>query len=107
MSKQSNTTKLSYNHLSVIERGKFEVLFKQGKSQSEIARELARNRFTISPELKRGTATQMKIKHKKTSHSSASPISSKCCLWVREIRDLGSNFRHETPKVFAAVLLLL
>ena len=56
MSEQNNTTKLSYNHLSVIEKGKIEVLHKQGKSQSEIARALGRNRC----ELKRGTVTQMK-----------------------------------------------
>ncbi|UEA31668.1 helix-turn-helix domain-containing protein [Granulicatella elegans] len=37
MSKENSTTKSSYNHLSAIERGKFEVLYKQGKSQSEIA----------------------------------------------------------------------
>ena len=60
MSEQNNTTKLSYNHLSVIEKGKIEVLHKQGKSQSEIARALGRNRSTISRELKRGTVTQMK-----------------------------------------------
>ena len=48
MSEQNNTTKLSYNHLSVIEKGKIEVLHKQGKSQSEIARALGRNRSTIS-----------------------------------------------------------
>ena len=60
MSNQNNTTKSSYKHLSSIERGKIEVLHKQGKSQSEIARELGRNRSTISRELKRGTATQMK-----------------------------------------------
>ena len=60
MSEQNNTTKLSYNHLSVIEKGKIEVLHKQGKSQSEIAQALGRNRSTISRELKRGTVTQMK-----------------------------------------------
>lgn len=60
MSEQNNTTKLSYNHLSVIEKGKIEVLHKQGKSQSEIARLMGRNRSTISRELKRGTVTQMK-----------------------------------------------
>ena len=60
MSEQNNTTKLSYNHLSVIEKGKIEVLHKQGKSQSEIARALGRNRSTISRELKRETVTQMK-----------------------------------------------
>ena len=57
MSEQNNTTKLSYNHLSVIERGKIEALHKQGKSQSEIARALGRNRSTISRELKRETVT--------------------------------------------------
>ncbi len=57
MYKQNNTTKSSYNHLSAIERGKIELLHKQGKSQSEIARLMARNRSTISRELKRGTAT--------------------------------------------------
>ena len=57
MSEQNNTTKLSYNHLSVIEKGKIEVLHKQGKSQSEIARLMGRNRSTISRELKRGTVT--------------------------------------------------
>ena len=60
MSEQNNTTKLSYNHLSVIEKGKIEVLHKQGKSQSEIARLMGRNRSTIGRELKRGTVTQMK-----------------------------------------------
>ena len=60
MSKENSTTKSSYNHLSAIERGKFEVLYKQGKSQSEIAWELGRNRSMISRELKRGTVTQMK-----------------------------------------------
>ena len=60
MSKQNNTTKSSYNHLSSIERGKIELLHKHGKSQAEIARELGRNRSKISRELKRGTATQMK-----------------------------------------------
>ena len=62
MSKENITTKSSYNHLSAIERGKIEVLHKQGKSQSNIARELGRNPSTISRELKRGTATQMKKK---------------------------------------------
>ena len=57
MSEQNNTTKLSYNHLSVIEKGKIEMLHKQGKSQSEIARLMGRNRSTISRELKRGTVT--------------------------------------------------
>ena len=37
MLKQNNTTKLTYNHLSDIKRGKIEVLHLQGKSQSEIA----------------------------------------------------------------------
>ena len=65
MSKQNNTTKSSYNHLSSIERGKIELLHKHGKSQAEIARELGRNRSTISRELKRGTATQMKNQNEK------------------------------------------
>lgn len=65
MSKENSTTKSSYNHLSTIERGKIEVLHKQGKSQSEIARELGKNHSTISRELKRGTVTQMKIKNEK------------------------------------------
>lgn len=65
MSNQNNSTKSSYKHLSPIERGKIKVLHKQGKSQSEIARELGRNRSTISRELKRGTATQMKNQNKK------------------------------------------
>ena len=65
MSKENSTTKSSYNHLSAIERGKIEVLHKQGKSQSEIAREFGRNRSTISRELKRRTTTQMKTKNEK------------------------------------------
>ncbi|UEA30887.1 helix-turn-helix domain-containing protein [Granulicatella elegans] len=65
MSKENSTTKSYYNYLSAIERGKIEVLHKQGTSQSEIARELGRNRSTISRELKRGTVTQMKIKNAK------------------------------------------
>ena len=65
MSKENSTTKSSYNHLSAIERGKIEVLHKQGKSQTEIARLMGRNRSTISRELKRGTVTQMKIKNEK------------------------------------------
>ena len=64
-SKENSTTKSSYNHLSAIERAKFEALHKQGKSQSEIARLMGRNRSTISRELKRGTVTQMKIKNEK------------------------------------------
>ncbi len=62
MSKENSTTKSSYNPLSAIERGKIEVLHKQGKSPSEIVRELGRNRSTISRELKRGTVAQMKMK---------------------------------------------
>ena len=65
MSKENSTTKSSYNHLSAIERGKIEALHKQGKSQTEIARLMGRNRSTISRELKRGTVTQMKIKNEK------------------------------------------
>ena len=64
-SKENSTTKSSYNHLSAIKRGKFEAFHKQGKSQSEIARLMGRNRSTISRELKRGTVTQMKIKNEK------------------------------------------
>lgn len=37
MSNQNNSTKSSYKHLSPIERGKIEVLYKQGKSHSKIA----------------------------------------------------------------------
>lgn len=47
----------STNPVSAIERGESEVLYKQGKSQSEIARLMSRNRSTISSELKRGTVT--------------------------------------------------
>ena len=72
ISNQNNSTKSSYKHLSPIERGKIEVLHKQGKSQSEIARELGRNRSTISRELKRGTATQMKNQNKKIINYSGS-----------------------------------
>ena len=41
--------------------------YSKAKSQSEIARKLGRNRSTISRELKRGTATQMKNQNEKTS----------------------------------------
>ena len=58
---------MQQNHLSAIERDKIGMLHKQGKSQSNIARELGRNRSTISRELKRGTATQMKNQNEKTS----------------------------------------
>lgn len=58
---------MQQNHLSAIERGKIEVLHKQRKSQSNIARKLGRNHSTISRELKRGTATQMKNQNEKTS----------------------------------------
>ena len=39
----------------------------------------------------------------KTLHSSISNIICTGRLYYREIRDLGSNFRHETAKLFAAV----
>ena len=42
------------------------MLHKQGKSQSNIARELGRNRSTISRESKHGTATQMKNQNEKS-----------------------------------------
>ena len=41
--------------------------YSKEKSQSEVARKLGRNRSTISRELKRGTATQMKNQNEKTS----------------------------------------
>ena len=40
---------------------------------------------------------------KKTLHSSISNIICTVRLYYRKIRDLGSNFRHETAKLFAAV----
>ena len=46
------STKSSYNHFSDIERGKIEVFYKQGKSQSEIVREFGRNCSRISREYK-------------------------------------------------------
>ncbi|BDC77734.1 IS30 family transposase [Enterococcus faecalis] len=42
---------MSYKHLSEFERGQIEILWKQGKSQAEIARELNRSRSTISREM--------------------------------------------------------
>ena len=60
MSKQNNNTKNLYHHLSAIEREKIEELHKEGKSQSEIARLIGRNRSTISRELKRGCVSKMK-----------------------------------------------
>ncbi|WP_455490174.1 helix-turn-helix domain-containing protein [Granulicatella sp.] len=57
---------MQQNHLSAIERGNIEVLHKQEKSQSEISQALCRNRSTISRELKRGTATQMKNQNEKS-----------------------------------------
>lgn len=47
----------SINPVSAIERGGIEVLYKQGKSQSEIARLMSRNLSTISRELKCGIVT--------------------------------------------------
>ncbi|MDG3142029.1 IS30 family transposase [Streptococcus suis] len=55
------TIKQSYNHLSEAERGKIEAFLSEGLNQAEIARRLGRNRSTISREMKRGTAKQVKL----------------------------------------------
>lgn len=47
-----------YKHLSEVERGKIEILWKQGKTQADIARELHRNRSTISREILRSQEFQ-------------------------------------------------
>ena len=60
MSKQNNATKYLTIIFQPLKEEKSEVLHKEGKSQTEIARELGRNCSTISRELKRGTVTQMK-----------------------------------------------
>ena len=60
MSTYHSITKQSYHHLSEAERGKIEAYLLDGLKQSEIARRLGRNRSTISREIKRGTAKQVK-----------------------------------------------
>jgi IS30 family transposase len=49
---------MSYTHLSVIERGKLEILHQQGKSARAIAKELGRHHATISRELRRNAAQE-------------------------------------------------
>jgi len=57
----SNTKKTrSYKHLDTTERKRIEAWLKEGKSKSEIARLLGRDRSTIRREIKRGTTIQIK-----------------------------------------------
>lgn len=57
---KSNTTKRKFKHLSVYERGQIAALLREGKTQSYIAEKLGRSKSTISREIKRGTAEQMR-----------------------------------------------
>lgn len=54
-----------YQHLSLADRGKIEVLHKQGYSIRKIASIINRNPSTVSRELKRGTTVQMDTYHKR------------------------------------------
>lgn len=53
-------SKRNYKHLDITERNRIEAWLKEGKSKSEIARLLGRNRSTIRREIKRGTTIQIK-----------------------------------------------
>lgn len=55
-----NTTKRSFSHLSDTQRGKLEILAKEGTyTQGQMAKELGVDQSTISRELKRGKTQQM------------------------------------------------
>ena len=49
---------MTFKHLSEAERGKIELLWRQGKTQADIARELERSRSTISREILRSQEFQ-------------------------------------------------
>ncbi|WP_027416716.1 IS30 family transposase [Aneurinibacillus terranovensis] len=53
-----NTKKRTFTHLNAFDRGKIQVLWKQGKSLQAIANEIGCHKSTISRELKRGRVTQ-------------------------------------------------
>lgn len=55
---EDNREKRTYQHLSMIERGKIEALWREGYGVSAIAEKVCRNKSTISRELKRGTVKQ-------------------------------------------------
>lgn len=56
--REDNREKRTYQHLSMIERGKIEALWREGHGVSAIAEKVGRNKSTISRELKRGTVKQ-------------------------------------------------
>ena len=63
MSNTNYTKKTPYKHLTAIQRGKLEVLRKEGKSVKDIADELGGHRSTIYREIKRGSVTQAQNKN--------------------------------------------
>lgn len=55
-----NTTKRAFSHLSDTQRGKLEILAKEGRyTQAQMAKIIGVNQSTISRELKRGRTRQM------------------------------------------------
>jgi IS30 family transposase len=52
------TNKRTFTHLSAFDRGRIEILRKQGKTLQAIADEIGRHKSTISRELKRGSVVQ-------------------------------------------------
>ena len=53
-----NTKQRTFKHLTVEKRAQIELLLKQGKKNTEIAKELGISRSTLYEELKRGTVEQ-------------------------------------------------
>lgn len=64
MTKSNHNTRRSFTHLSDTQRGKLEILAKEGiYTQQEMANELGVSQSTISRELKRGRTQQMNSYH--------------------------------------------
>ncbi|MBP1903864.1 IS30 family transposase [Paenibacillus turicensis] len=71
-------TKRSFTHLSAIDRGRIEILRKQGHTLQAIADEIGCHKSTISRELKRGSVLQRRSNLRE--HYVYSPIGVRLCM---------------------------